>query len=148
MQTSAVLHNLESSLQNQLALVTDPAIEAGGRAVLSSLHPALKEAALELVNQAADEVRAQLPGYRVEVMLSDGEPSLRITSDDMSGAAVEGDFDARITLRLPDSIKNVIEHAASDSGDSVNAWVLKTLAGRASSGSKSSRRRVSETFDV
>lgn len=76
MQTSAVLHNLESSLQNQLALVTDPAIEAGGRAVLSSLHPALKEAALELVNQAADEVRAQLPGYRVEVMLSDGEPSL------------------------------------------------------------------------
>ena len=148
MQTSAVLHNLESSLQNQLALVTDPAIEAGGRAVLDSLHPALKEAALELVNQAADEVRAQLPSHRVEVMLSDGEPSLRITSDDMSAAQVEGDFDARITLRLPDSIKNVIERAASDSGDSVNAWVVKTLAGRASSGSKSSRRRVIETFDV
>ncbi len=50
MQTTAVLHNLESSIQNQLALVTDPAIEAGGRAVLNSLHPALKEAAIEIVN--------------------------------------------------------------------------------------------------
>lgn len=147
MQTTAVLHNLESSIQNQLALVTDPAIEAGGRAVLNSLHPALREAAMELVNQAADEVRAQLPSHRVEVILSDSEPSLRITSDESSSAPVEGDFDARITLRLPDSIKDIVERAASDSGDSVNAWVVKTLAGRAS-GSKSHRRRVSETFDV
>lgn len=149
MQTTAVLHNLESSVQNQLALVTDPAIEAGGRAVLNSIHPALREAALELVNQAADEVRAQLPGHRVEVVLADGEPSLRITSEEeASPSPVEGDFGARITLRLPDSIKDIIERAASDSGDSVNAWVVKTLAGRAGSKLKPSRRRVTETFDV
>ena len=147
MQTTAVLHNLESSLQNQLALVTDPAIEAGGQAVLNSLHPALKEAAMEIVNQAADEVRAQLPGHTVEVVLADGEPSLRITSDESGAAPVEGEFGARITLRLPDSIKDIVERAASDSGDSVNAWVVKTLAGRAS-GSKSGRRRVTETFDI
>ncbi len=42
---------------------------------------------------------------------------------------VEGEFGARITLRLPDSIKDIVERAASDSGDSVNAWVVKTLAG-------------------
>jgi hypothetical protein len=148
MQTTAVLHNLESSIQNQLALVTDPAIEAGGRAVLNSIHPALREAAMEIVNQAADEVRAQLPGHRVEVVIADGEPTLRITADESTAPPVEGDFDARITLRLPDSIKDIVERAASDSGDSVNAWVVKTLAGRASSGSRSSRRRVSETFDI
>lgn len=148
MQTTAVLHNLESSIQNQLALVTDPAIEAGGRAVLNSLAPALKEAALELVNQAADEVRAQLPSHRVEVVLSDGEPSLRLSVDDTSPPPVAGDFDARITLRLPDAIKEIVERAASDSGDSVNAWVVKTLAGRATTGTRSSKRRFSETFDI
>jgi hypothetical protein len=148
MQISAVLHNLESSVQNQLALVTDPAIEAGGRAVLNSLQPALREAALELVNQAADEVRAQLPSHRIEVVLADGEPSIRITADEGSASPVEGEFDARITLRLPDSIKNIVERAASESGDSVNAWVVKTLAGRATTGSRSNRRRVTETFDI
>ena len=148
MQTSAVLRNLESSVQNQLALVTDPGIEAGGRVVLSSLAAVLKEAAFELANQAADEVRAQLPHHRVEVVLVDGEPNLRVTSEESATPPVEGDFDARITLRLPDSIKDIVERAASDSGDSVNAWVVKTLAGRVASGARTSKRRISETFDI
>ena len=61
--------------------------------------------------------------------------------------APEEDFDARITLRLPPSIKDIVERAASDSGDSVNTWVVKTLAGRAHS-NRPSRRRVAETFDL
>src|SRR5688572_33104087 len=125
MQTSAALHNLESAIEAQLALVADSSVEAGGRAVLTALRPALKEAAMELANQATEEVRAQLPAFRVELVLADGEPSIRITADEATSTSVEGDFDARITLRLPPAIKDIVERAATESGDSVNAWVVK-----------------------
>ncbi|MGQ0847710.1 MAG: toxin-antitoxin system HicB family antitoxin [Actinomycetota bacterium] len=150
MQTSAVIHNLETSLQDQLALVagSDPAIEAASRALLNAIRPALREAALELANQAAEEVRAQLPGHRVDLTLADGEPTLRIVPDESTIPSVEGDFDARITLRLPPTIKDIIERAATDTGDSVNTWVVKTLAGKAGHGHGGGRRRVAEVIDI
>jgi hypothetical protein len=147
MQTSAALHNLESAIEAQLALVADPSVEAGGRAVLTALRPALKEAAMELANQATEEVRAQLPAFRVELVLADGEPSIRITADEATSTSVEGDFDARITLRLPPAIKDIVERAATESGDSVNAWVVKTLAGKAH-GPRANKRRIVETLDI
>ena len=149
MQTSAVLHNLEASVEAQLALAgaSDPGVETVGRAMLAALRPALREAAFELANQAAEEVRAQLPGHRVDLNVTEGEPSLRITAEETAMHSPEEDFDARITLRLPPSIKDIVERAASDSGDSVNTWVVKTLAGRAHT-NRSGRRRISETFDL
>lgn len=147
MQTSAALHNLESAIEAQLALVADPAVEAGGRAMLAALRPALKEAAMELANQATEEVAAQLPAYRVELVLADGEPSIRVSADESAATSVEGDFDARITLRLPPAIKDIVERAANESGDSVNAWVVKTLAGKVH-GPRVSKRRIVETLDI
>ena len=147
MQTSAALHNLESAIEAQLALVADPAVEAGGRAVLAALRPALKEAAMELANQATEEVAAQLPAYRVELVLADGEPSIRVSAEESTATSVEGDFDARITLRLPPAIKDIVERAANESGDSVNAWVVKTLAGKVH-GPRASKRRIVETLDI
>jgi len=149
MQTSAVLHTLETSVEAQLSLAgsSDPGIENMGRAMLAALRPALREAAFELANQAAEEVRAQLPGHRVDLTLVEGDPYLRITAEESSIHSPQEDFDARITLRLPPSIKDIVERAASDSGDSVNTWVVKTLAGRAHS-NRSGKRRVSETFDL
>jgi hypothetical protein len=147
MQTSAALHNLESAIEAQLALVADSSVEAGGRAVLTALRPALKEAAMELASQATEEVRAQLPAFRVELVLADGEPSIRITADEATSTSVEGDFDARITLRLPPAIKDIVERAATESGDSVNAWVVKTLAGKAH-GPRANKRRIVETLDI
>lgn len=147
MQTSAALHNLECAVDAQLALVGDPGVEAAGRAVLAALRPALREAAMELATQAVEEVRAQLPGYRVELVINDSEPGIRIAPDEASGPQVEGEFDARITLRLPDAIKDIVERAASESGDSVNTWVVKTLAGKAH-GPRSNRRRINETLEI
>lgn len=149
MQTSAILHNLESALESQMALAgSDPNLESAGRAILSALRPAIKEAAFDLAGQAAEEVRAQISGHRVDLTVVDGEPTIRITPDEPSvSGSVEEEFDARITLRLPPSIKEIIEQAATESGDSVNSWVVKALAGRIS-GSRPSRRRVNETFEI
>jgi HicB family len=150
MQTSAILHNLESALDSQLALAgADPNLEAAGRAILAALRPALKEAAFELAGQAAEEVRAQVSGHRVDLTVVDGEPTIRITPEEQQHVApsVEEDFDARITLRLPPSIKEIVEQAASESGDSVNSWVVKALSRRISV-SRPSNRRVNETFEI
>lgn len=149
MQTSAILHNLESALESQMALAgSDPSLEAAGRAILSAMRPAIKEAALDLAGQAAEEVRAQISGHRVDLTIVDGEPTIRITPDEPTvSPPVEEEFDARITLRLPPSVKEIIEQAATESGDSVNSWVVKALAGRVSS-SRPLRRHVSETFEL
>ena len=56
------------------------------------------------------------------------------------GAAPEvdpSDLDARITLRLPSNLKQLIEEAADIGGDSVNAYVVKTLSGSAKTARKS-----------
>ena len=50
--------------------------------------------------------------------------------EDAPAAAPAADdaFTARITLRLPDSLKASVEEAASRDGVSVNAWIVKALA--------------------
>ena len=42
--------------------------------------------------------------------------------------AAEDGLTARITLRLPDSLKGSVEEAASREGVSVNTWIVKALA--------------------
>jgi hypothetical protein len=148
MHIDGVLEVLEAAARANLALAgDDPDIDAAASALMASLRPALRDAAMELAGQAAEEVRAQLPGYQVDVILADGEPSLRVAEKGVRVDTGPGeDFDARITLRLPPSIKALVEQAASDSGDSVNSWLVKTLAAR--SRRTRSGRQVSETFEL
>jgi predicted HicB family RNase H-like nuclease len=122
-------------------------MEEAGRALLGVLTPTFKEAAMSIVQQAVEEVGSQLPGHRVEVVLSEGEPSIRVTSEQSESVITDEDLVARLTLRLPPSIKEVVETAAAQSGESVNTWVVKTLSGKARVREQSGRR-VSETFDI
>ena len=103
---------------------------------------------LEVVQQAAAEIGAQLGDQRVEVRLVDGDPELVVASQPATGLGTEEDedFEARITLRLPTSLKDLIEDAASSSGDSINRWVVETLRSRA--GRSRSGSRVQETFEL
>jgi hypothetical protein len=147
-QLESVLDGLERSIEAQLALAgSDPALEEAGRALLGVLQPAFREAAMSVVQQAVEEVGSQLPGHRVEVVLADGEPSIRISADHTESMVTDEDLVARLTLRLPPSIKQVVEAAAAQQGESVNTWVVKTLSGKARTREQSSRR-VTETFDI
>jgi hypothetical protein len=102
---------------------------------------------MDLAEQTAAEVRAQLPSHTVDVIVVDGDPTLRIT--DLPGAArPEGeDFVSRLTLRLPPSLKEVVEGAADRAGESVNAWVVEALGKVAQKGTKAGRR-VTESFEL
>lgn len=146
MQTEEIIGSVEAAVEAQLALGDGgEAVEAAAAAVLAALRPAFEQAALQLAEQAAAEVAAQLDGYTVSVIIEEGEPSLLVREDADRRRFTADDLSARITLRLPDALKDDLETAASELGDSVNAYVIKALSSRAS---RRTPRRYTETFDT
>lgn len=149
MHIEPVLNGLRAALANQGALAGgDPAVEAAVSSLTDALGPALQLAAFELAQQAAAELGAQLGDRTVEVVVVDGDPALRVT--DVARVATETpseEFDARITLRLPPSLKSLIESSANHDGDSVNAWVVDALSKRAKRGSDRGRQ-MTDSFDL
>lgn len=150
MQVQPILTGLRASLESQRSLAGgDAAIDDAVVWLTEALGPALRIAALELAQQAAVEVSAQLDDRDIDVVVVDGDPNLRVTDRAASSRAEspDEDFDARITLRLPPSLKNLIEEAASTDGGSVNGWVVDALSKRAAR-SEGRGRRVTEGFDL
>lgn len=133
MNTTAAVAALEQAVSQQVMIGGgDPTVEAAARAVLGAIEPAMKQIAFDLAQQAAVEVDAQLPEHEIEVVLADGEPVLRVRSTEAEGGEVSpGDYEARLTLRLPEMLKDLVEENAGKSGDSVNTWVVKALSSKA-----------------
>jgi hypothetical protein len=147
-----IVKALQASLRSQAALAGgDPTVDDAVAQLLDAIEPAVQLAVQQLAEQAAVEVAAQLPDHTVEVVLSEGEPTLRVaeTKAPPASASPPGaeEFDARITLRLPPSLKEAVEQAAVTQGASVNSWVVEAIDRRA----KKIRRRggtISEEFDL
>ena len=146
MNTEAIVSRIEDQLMATGRLADDPAIEQAVDALVTAVVPAVKQAVLELVEQAAAEVSAQLTVGSLEVVLSEGEPSLVVRSDESTPSFSTDELEARMTVRLPNQLKSALEEAADDAGDSVNSFVLKTLA----TGTSRSRRgrRIRETLET
>lgn len=131
MDVSEIVEELETALGGQLDLVgDDPAAVRVGEAMIRALQPAIERAALRLAEQAADEVDAQLPGKSVSVRLQEGTPILVVEEGSEPVTIETEELEARITVRLPDKLKAVLEDVASESGDSVNTYVVKTLSNK------------------
>ena len=144
MDISGAVSSVELALANQLLLAgNDPEVEAVAKLLTSALTPAIREAAMNLSQQAAAEVAAQLADHDVSVVLQDGDPIIQIRQPEVEPIPVDGN-EARITVRLPDALKDVIETHAGTSGESLNTWVIKTLSSKATKtkGSSASSARV------
>jgi len=131
MDTTVALTRFQTVVEQQVVLAGgDQAVEAAGRALLVAAQAAVRGLALDLAEQAAAEVRAQLPGHLVEVVLEEGEPSLRVRPEEAprGTASAEEAADARITLRLSPRLKEAVEAAAAERGESLNAWLVRTLS--------------------
>ncbi len=128
--SEAALTRFEAALTNQVALAGgDPAVEAAARALRDALGPAARQLALELIERSAAEVDAQLPYHRIEVVLRGGEPALEVRAGEEGGRRPAGEeYEARITLRLPPSLKSAIEHAARTEGESINSYLVRELS--------------------
>lgn len=150
MDTTTATTRLHGLIEQQVLIAGgDPEMEAAARALLTALEPAVRQLAYDLAEQAAAEVSAQLPGHEVAVLLEAGEPVLRVRSLEEPEVAPPGEsLDARITLRLPPTLKELIEYAAEERGESVNSWLMKTVATYAGESSRRRSRRVSGTIET
>jgi predicted HicB family RNase H-like nuclease len=149
MHLDGLLAELEGSVRSQIALAGgDPGVEAAAHAVMSALRPALQQAAFSLAEQAALEVNAQLTDQRVDVVLAEGEPVLKVSEVEASSSAnTDQNLSARITVRIPESIKALVEDAADGTGASVNQFVVDALSRKVSQ--KPGRRRTQRgTMDI
>lgn len=147
MNTEAIAAKLEDQLVGQGRLAgDDPMVEQVVDALVGAMGPAIRQAVLEIAEQAAAEIGAQLATGKVEVVLSDGEPTLVLRSEETEQTFSTEELGARMTVRLPANLKIALEEAADDAGDSMNSFVIKTLA----SGTSRSRkgRRIRETFNT
>jgi hypothetical protein len=150
-QIRPIINVVQATLINQAALAgNDPAVEAAVSQLVESLAPALQVAAMEIAEQAAAEVRAQLVEQTVDVVLSDGQPTLRVGDPPRTGERPGSaeDLDARITLRLTPTLKQLVEDAAQTAGDSVNAWVVDALGRRANQRGRGAKKTHNESFDL
>ena len=110
------------------------------------LESAVRLTLLDALAEAADEITRDLAPGSVELRLRDREPgfvvSLPVTSaDDPSTEAqlppagspsmppTDGDEMARINLRLAEQLKARVEEAAARAGLSINAWLVRAVAG-------------------
>jgi hypothetical protein len=113
-----------------LASLGDENIAAAAERLSRVLGTTLGLRLLAVLSEAALEISSQLPSGHVEVRLAGHEPSLVYVEAEGGQPAHSADdgLTARITLRLPDSLKVSLEAAAGAEGVSVNTWIIRALA--------------------
>jgi hypothetical protein len=128
MQTTQHVDALLADLA-AIASVGDEATAAAAERLSQALRASLGLRLLDVLGEAALEVSGQLPSGHVEVRLAGQEPSLVYVEHEDAPATRQDDegAGARITLRLPESLKTAVEAAAAREGLSVNSWILRAL---------------------
>jgi len=130
MDTAKFVEKLERDLASVAALGGEDVAEAAAR-----LTHALRSSAglrlMEILGEAALEISAQLPEGHVEVRLAGPDPQLVYVGAapaEPPAAPAEDGLTARITLRLPETLKRELEVAAAREGVSLNAWLVRALS--------------------
>ena len=134
------------SLRHDLAAAAEaggPEARAAAERLALALDPAVRLALMDALSQAAAEITAELPAGSVDVRLRGREPELVVDVPTMPIPAPpappappspedapevdEDDAVARITLRLPESLKYKAEELAAKSGHSLNSWIVNVV---------------------
>jgi hypothetical protein len=130
----------------RIAAVGDESTARAAELLSVALESAVGRRLLEALGEAALELNSQLDSGRVEVRFAGSDPELVYIPDEEAAPAEPADeaFTARITLRLPESLKTRLDAAAALHGMSVNTWLVnvlqRTLETRPTTSSGSRRR--------
>lgn len=127
------VEQVHSQLRAAAALADERAQQVAG-ALADTAAPSIRLAILGALGQAADEITAALldapgapnvavriDGSDVRIDVSSTEPGL----DAPPPERPEDEASARISLRLPESLKADVERAAVHEGISVNSWLVR-----------------------
>src|SRR5919204_2595905 len=128
MNVAAFVEALQQDLQRVAGVGGDAVAQAAQR-IATALEPSLRLRLMDLLGEAAVELTSQLPDGRVDVRLAGGEPELVYVeerSEQMPSA--EDALSARVTLRLPETLKSIIDAAAQEAGVSANTWLLQQIS--------------------
>jgi len=109
----------------------DEALVETLRRLVDASEPALRLRLIDVLSEAAVSLNGQLVQGHVEVRLAGRDPELVYVDDPEAPEeppAPGDDLSARITLRLPDTLKTSLEVAAAREGVSANAWIVRALA--------------------
>ncbi|HET8661939.1 MAG TPA: toxin-antitoxin system HicB family antitoxin [Micromonosporaceae bacterium] len=131
------------SLRRDLAAAAAPGgpeIAQAAELLTSSLDASVRLSLMEALADAAAEVTTKLASASVEVRLRGRQAELVVTEVKPAAApppptAADSGELARITLRLPESLKEAVERAAAGEGISVNSWLVRAIAAAAMPGS-------------
>jgi hypothetical protein len=129
MNLTIVLEGIQEDLQ-RLAELGDEHSAQVARRLSDALASNLRLKLFDLLSQAAVELSSKLPSGHIEVRLAGQEPELVFvdTAADPAGAAAGEELSARISLRLPESLKTAVEKGAAREGISTNAWLVRAIA--------------------
>jgi len=138
MDITPYVDSLRSDLVAAAEAGGDDVRQAAERLVLA-LAPAARLALMEAISQAAAEITAELPDGGVDVRLDGRELDFVVHVSAPAPAAApaqptppapeeedEGGL-ARISLRIPESVKARAEEKAARAGDSLNTWIVKVV---------------------
>ena len=127
MNVAAYVEALQQDLAN-VAGVGDEAVAEAARRIAAALESSLRLRLMDALGEAAAELTNQLPDGHVEVRVAAGEPELVYVPDPGSPAPTSlEDLSARITLRLPETLKTIVDAAAQEAGVSANTWLLQQI---------------------
>ena len=133
MNLTIVLEGLQEDLQG-LGELGDERSAQVARRLGEALGSNLRLKLLDLLSQAALELSSKLPSGHIEVRLAGQEPELVFVDSVDENSAIAGEeLSARISLRLPESLKGAVEKAADREGVSTNAWLVRAIARAAES---------------
>ncbi len=134
MQLSQFVAALQADLA-AVAAVGDHSTAEAGRRLSVAIEGSVGLRLVDAFASVAVELSGQLPEGHVEVRLAGRDPQLVYVADEPGEPSPVADDDpgARITLRLPETLKRSVEAAAMRDGISVNTWLVRTLARAAQS---------------
>jgi HicB family len=127
METAKFVAKLERDLAAVAALGDDAVAQAADR-LIQALRGSAGMRLMETLGEAALEISAQLPQGHVEVRLAGPDPELvYVAGEEVEQPPAEDGLTARISLRLPESLKRELEAAAAREGVSLNSWLVRVL---------------------
>jgi hypothetical protein len=93
-----------------------------------ALEPALRLRLLDILSETALELNEQLPHGQVDLRVSGLDATLTYAEGAEPAPPPDDEQAARITLRLPETLKAKAELAAAAEGISLNTWLVKSTA--------------------
>ena len=127
MQMSHFIEALQADLRELAEIGGEELVQATNRLAGADKQSATLRL-IDALTQIALDLSSQLPNGHVEIRLSGQDPQLVFVEEEPS-EPIPGDdaLAARITLRVPESLKAAVEANAEAEGVSVNAWLVRAL---------------------